>query len=89
MNKEEIYDQEIGPLMTKIVATCQEHGIAMIASFSIPHPQSPDLLCTTSLPDGDGKRPKQFARAHNIIINGDTQTFAMTMIGTATTGEKK
>ena len=33
MNKEEIYDEQISPLMQKIISVCREHGIAMIASF--------------------------------------------------------
>jgi hypothetical protein len=37
MNKEEIYDAQISPLMQQVIAISEEHGIAMMASFSIGH----------------------------------------------------
>jgi hypothetical protein len=54
MNKEEIYDKDISPLMTKIISICKKNNIAMIASFRIPTDDDPDLACTTMLPDEDG-----------------------------------
>jgi hypothetical protein len=48
-NKEEVYDSQINPLMAQIIKICQEHKIAMLASFAIPTPGDPGLRCTTSL----------------------------------------
>ena len=31
MNKEEIYDSQISPLMQQVIAISKEHGIAMMA----------------------------------------------------------
>jgi hypothetical protein len=31
--KEDIYDEQISPLMTKIIAICKEHQIPMVAQF--------------------------------------------------------
>lgn len=74
MNKEEIYDAEISPLMQKIIAICQENGIAMMASFAIGHdgegPNGEDctgLVCNTLLPDGDGVPNELFAQANAFI----------------------
>lgn len=71
MNKEQVYDAQIAPLMAQIMATCREHGIAMLASFSIPTPENPDLMCTSMLPDGEGKpQPHFFAMGH--YLHGST-----------------
>lgn len=74
MNKEEIYDEQISPLMQKIIAICRENGIAMIASYDIAHdgegPNGEDcsqLICNTLLPDGDGKPNKLFSQANAFI----------------------
>lgn len=70
MNKEEIYDHQISPLMQKIIGICREYGIAMIASFNIGHdgegPNGEDcslLTCTSHLPDGEGAFDDRFSKA--------------------------
>lgn len=54
MNKEQVYDQQIRPLVGKIYELCQQHGIEMFANFYLPSEENPALQCTTSVPDGDG-----------------------------------
>jgi hypothetical protein len=54
-NKEQVYDEQIAPLMDSIIKLAQEHGIAMLATFAIPTEANPDLVCTTYMPDGAGK----------------------------------
>ena len=54
MNKEEIYDSQIHPLMAQIIAICKVHGIAMMADFAIPTEADEGLRCTTLLPDEAG-----------------------------------
>lgn len=70
MNKEEIYDEQISPLMQNIIGVCREHGIAMIASFNIAHdgegPNGEDcsrLTCTSHLSDGEGTFDERFSKA--------------------------
>lgn len=70
MNKEEIYDEQISPLMQNIIGVCREYGIAMIASFNIAHdgegPNGEDcarLTCTSHLPDGEGAFDERFSKA--------------------------
>lgn len=77
MNKEEIYDEQISPLMQQIIVITREHGIAMIASFDIAHdgegPNGEDcsaLTCTTHLPDGDDNPNERFTRSAQIIRQG-------------------
>lgn len=55
MTKEQIYDERIAPLMTQVIGICREAGIAMVASFALPTPENADLMCTSVLPDGEGK----------------------------------
>lgn len=89
MNKENIYDEKISPLMQSIIGICSEHGIAMIASFNIAHdgegPNGEDcsrLTCTSHLPDGEGSFDERFSKAavaiqrsapHHIAMNITTQ----------------
>ena len=63
MNKEQVYDSKISPLMTQIIAACQEHGIAMVADFAIPVEGHPDLCCTSSTLDEKRERPPHHAQA--------------------------
>jgi hypothetical protein len=77
MNKEQIYDAQISPLMRQIIEICQENGIAMMASFDIAHdgegPNGEDcsnLLCTSLVPDGDGNHNKMFAGCVTFLRRG-------------------
>jgi len=63
MNKEEIYDKEISPMMKQLIEICKENGIAMCMSFAIPTPEDDSLQCTTSIPDESGKLPDHMRSA--------------------------
>ena len=67
MNKEQIYDSEINPLMAKVIAICKANKIAMLATFAIPTPDDADLCCTSQLPDETGKLPCPIAEAASVI----------------------
>lgn len=49
MNKEAIYDKQINPLMTKIIAICKQHRIAFLADFAL----GDDLKCTSAILEDD------------------------------------
>lgn len=77
MNKEQVYDNEISPLMLQIIGICRAHGIAMMASFDLSHdgegPNGEDcssLVCSSLLPDGDGEPNPAFAQANAFIRRG-------------------
>ena len=55
--------------MTQIIETCKEHGIAMIASFSIPTDEDDGLCCTTCLPDENGDNAHGHKEAFRILRN--------------------
>ncbi len=61
MNKEQIYDRDIFPLMGKVLEICQANKIAMLATFSIPTPEDDGLCCTSHTPDETGKLPDRIA----------------------------
>lgn len=54
-NKEQVYDDQISPLMTQIIAICRENKIAAFMTFDIPTEEHPDLKCTTALAS-DGEK---------------------------------
>ncbi len=77
MNKEEIYDSRISPLMLQIIEICKAEGIAMIASFDIGHegegPNGEDctgLVCSSLTPDGEGNPNPTFQKAFSLIKCG-------------------
>ena len=62
-NKEQVYDEQISPLMAQIIKICQTHKIAFLASFSIPTEAEPELACSTVLLEDDFKPPASFLAA--------------------------
>lgn len=48
-NREQVYDDEIFPLMKRIIEVCIAHNIPMLASFCIDTDEKPGLRCTSSL----------------------------------------
>jgi hypothetical protein len=84
MNKEDVYDNQLSPLILQIIGICKAQGIAMIASFNIAHDgEGPDgedcssLTCTSHLPDGDEVFDDRFAKCFGIIRQGVRQNSAM------------
>lgn len=77
MSKEEIYDAEIAPLMTKIIKVCQVHGLAMVASYDISNEADPTFRCTSYLPDGEGKQI--FAEAVRVLKPKSPPTIMLTV----------
>lgn len=48
-DKEQVYDEQIAPLMTQIIEICRAHKIKMHASFELDG----DMMCTTNLNHGE------------------------------------
>lgn len=68
MNKEQIYDAQIHPLMAQILAVCKEHKISMIATFDTPNDDDPDLVCTSHTPDESGKFSERIRRVRRAVF---------------------
>lgn len=71
--REEIYDEEISPLMTKIIQVCKDAGIPMVCDFALDddwvegEDDPPRLHCTTSIvPASADEKSKRIAEAAKI-----------------------
>ncbi|KWI50698.1 hypothetical protein WT72_24320 [Burkholderia pseudomultivorans] len=61
--KEQIYDEQISPLMAQIIAVCKEHKIPVVASFFTPGEDDPELAVTTALLGNGYEAPANFTNA--------------------------
>jgi len=61
--KEQIYDEQISPLMAQIIAICKEHGIPIVASFFTPGDNDPELAVTTAMLGNGFEAPVNFTNA--------------------------
>ena len=84
MNKEQVYDSQISPLIQEVIGICRSKGIAMFASFNIAHDgEGPDgqdcssLTCTSHLPDGDEVFDERYSKCAVAVRRGASQTMAM------------
>ncbi len=48
-NKEEVYDQDIKPLMSQLIDICIENKIPMVAEYHIPIDSHPGLCVSTAV----------------------------------------
>ena len=56
MNKEQVYNEKIAPLIKQVFEICEQHDIGMLAVFSIPTNENPTLACTTFIAGQNDKR---------------------------------
>lgn len=56
---ESVYDEQIAPLMTQIIAVCKEHHLPMFATFLYRSDGDDCEYCTTNLPFDDRHMPKE------------------------------
>lgn len=49
-NREDVYDNEIAPLMTRVIDLCRTHQIPMFATFQYTEPGAEPGFCTTQIP---------------------------------------
>lgn len=60
---EDVYDEQIAPLMTKIIDICKEHKLPMFATFLyLNDPEGDDGICTTNLMFPERPIPAQLLR---------------------------
>ncbi len=80
-DKEQVYDEQISPLMKQIIAICKEHELTMISSFYLASEDmrdEGDVVCTTRLLY-EGNTPDQYIR-----FNDDLYSKPLTMAMTIT-----
>ena len=66
MTKEQIYDEQISPLMTQIIAICNEHKIANVLTFSLDRDEG--LVCTTCNINEDTDPPDEFKELVDVLF---------------------
>ncbi|CAH0179589.1 hypothetical protein SRABI123_01403 [Pseudomonas sp. Bi123] len=67
MTKENVYDDQISPLVHQIVNICKEHNIALLLSTQLQDEDDETLYCTTILPGTADVSDEKFVQALNII----------------------
>ena len=70
-SKEMIYDEEIAPLMNKILKICQANKIAMLAQFATPSESDKDIVCTSALLRNEFKPTKNMIEAICILYRSN------------------
>jgi hypothetical protein len=68
--KEQVYDEDIYPLVVKIVEITKRNGIAMLLHFEIPTPAEPTLCCSTFLGNQAGPGPARMRAVFDVLTNG-------------------
>lgn len=79
MNKEQVYDSKIEPLMRQILDICKENKIAMVASFSIPNDGDDDLVCTSCLTEDEYDPPDTFVNVVKLLYSAPTPSLKLTV----------
>lgn len=71
---ETVYDEQIAPLMSRIIDICKEHGIPMLASFAYRCDEYGEHdCCTTFLSDYRYPAPASFRQALDRIYASGTE----------------
>lgn len=80
VNKEQIYDAQIFPLMAQILDICKEHKIAMVAAFHTPNDEDAELFCSSRVPGENGEYPAYLKDLSAIVsrnIRGESAHLVM------------
>jgi len=85
---EKVYDEQIAPLMTKIISICKRHRMPVVASFQYAFMDDAEAAkrgrdeghdyCTTFI-EFPGREPEAFRRAVSAIQNSGPSVLAMTI----------
>ena len=77
---EDVYDNEISPLMLKIIKICKDNKMPMLCTFVYENDKEKGLgMCTSHINNIENRFSSTIANANNIIQNGDHQTFGITV----------
>ncbi len=78
--KEQIYDEQIYPLMGQIIEICQQHKIALVAQFRIGNDESGEpLLCTSVLATDEFEPTEMMKQTARILVPQPPMAFAFTV----------
>ena len=75
---EDVYDNEISPLILKIFKICKDNKMPMLCTFIYENNEEHGLgLCTTLTNHFENRFSSTLAKANNIIQSRDHQTFGI------------
>lgn len=74
---EDVYDEEIAPLMAQILEICKRERLPMVASFAYARDEESGVtdFCSSYL-EWPGRESKALSRAFGAIRSGSPQLFA-------------
>ncbi len=76
-DKEKVYDEEIFPLITKVVEICQKHEIPMVASFTYKAYSESTDRCTTILNGFKGRFEPIYQAAHAMFRSPERRSLSI------------
>jgi hypothetical protein len=69
---EDVYDNEVSPLVKQIQAICENHGMPWVASFCFMSNETGVIGCCTSHhPHSNGWSPQKFKKANAMLLQGE------------------
>lgn len=77
MTKEQIYDEQISPLMDQIIEICQKHKIANVCSFALEDENGEELFCTTAMLADEFDPPEHYKKALAVLYPPQRTATAM------------
>ena len=77
--KEEIYDDQIAPLMSKIIEICKANKIANLCTFALDDEDGEQLACTTAMLTEEFDPPEEYKQAFDIIKPPERSPMMMTV----------
>jgi hypothetical protein len=85
-DEEAAYDEEISPLMSKVIAICKAKGIPMVAVFQFAGRDDEASFCTTTIPKPDDRVHPHIKNLAKIAAEERNRTgpFAMAITETTT-----
>ena len=82
MTKEQIYDEQIAPLMKQIIAICKEHKIANVCTFSLINDDNDGVMyCTTMNILDECDPPEKFFAIRDILYPPKIPPLMLTVRG--------
>lgn len=85
--KEKVYDEELYPLMEKVISICNKKGIGLLATFALDG----SLCCTTATVSKQNVEDEGslycLSTAVNVILNGSAPVVSETCKGVSEVGK--
>ncbi len=67
---EQVYDEQIAPLMAQIIAICKEHQLPMVASFAYRHGENGGSYCSSYLDFAPERYSERLHSAIKTLMRG-------------------